>query len=348
MNRFLLAAAAFCWLYSSALAEPPRSAETILKEYNAVKEPELDRTKARDAAYVRTYVAQQAQAIEKKNALALELYQADPKHPEAGKLMLARWENLAGTDGAKANAEMAKFLKDNPASPLKADILFQRAVAALRGGEAGPAQAATDEFLAAAPKDERGAGLLYFAASQLEDEKEQLKLYRRIVAEYPNSKAAMGAAGSVRQADDIGKPFELAFEDAVSGKQVSIKGLQGKVVVVDFWATWCGPCVAEMPTMKKLYAEHKDHGVEFVGVSLDSADGGLDALKAFVKEREIPWPQYFQGNGWESKFSTSWGITGIPCVFVVDADGNLYSTKARGNLETLIPELIKKRGEKKQ
>src|SRR5262245_40603184 len=119
MNRFLLAAAAFCWLYSSALAEPPRPAETILKEFNAIKVPELDRTKARDAAYVRKYLADQAQAIEKKGALALELYQADPKHPEAGKVMLARWENLVGTDGAKAIDEMAKFLKDNPDSPLK-------------------------------------------------------------------------------------------------------------------------------------------------------------------------------------------------------------------------------------
>lgn len=347
MNRLLIALGAVCFLYSPAAAEPPRSAEAILKEYNAIKEPELDRTKARDAAYVRKYLADQAQATEKKGALALELYQADPKHPEAGKLMLARWESLVRTDGAKAADEMARFLKDNPGTPLKADIMFQQAVGALMRGDVKPAKAATDEFIATAPKDERGAMLLYYAASQLDDEKEQLKLYRRIAADYPNSKAAVSAAGSIRQADGVGKPFELAFEDAISGQPVSIKGLQGKVVVVDFWATWCGPCVAEMPTMKKLYAEHKDHGVEFIGVSLDNADGGLEALKAFVKEREIAWPQYYQGNGWESKFSSSWGITGIPCVFVVDAAGNLSSTNARGRLETLIPELIKKRDEKK-
>jgi hypothetical protein len=62
-----------------------------------------------------------------------------------------------------------------------------------------------------------------------------------------------------------------------------------------------------------------------------------------VKENGITWPQYFQGKGWESDFSSSWGIMGIPTVFVVDAAGKLHSTEARGELETLIPELLKKR-----
>jgi hypothetical protein len=66
-----------------------------------------------------------------------------------------------------------------------------------------------------------------------------------------------------------------------------------------------------------------------------------------VEEKEITWPQYYQGNGWESKFSASWGINGIPCLFIIDADGNLHSTSARGQLETMIPELLKKRDEKK-
>ena len=68
-------------------------------------------------------------------------------------------------------------------------------------------------------------------------------------------------------------------------------------MVVDFWATWCGPCVAEMPAMKKLYAEYKDKGVEFIGVSLDHKEGGLGQLKAFVAKEGIPWPQYYQGDG---------------------------------------------------
>ena len=97
--------------------------------------------------------------------------------------------------------------------------------------------------------------------------------------------------------------------------------------------------------MKKLYAEYKPKGVEFVGVSLDQPekDGGLKDLKEFVAKEGISWPQYYQGNGWESDFSKSWGVNSIPCVFVVDADGNLANTDARGKLEEIIPELLKKR-----
>ena len=119
-----------------------------------------------------------------------------------------------------------------------------------------------------------------------------------------------------------------------------MKGLKGKVVVIDFWATWCGPCVAELPTMKKLYAEYKDKGVEFIGVSLDNKVGGLDKLKAFVTKEGIAWPQYFQGDGSDSKFSVSWGINSIPTVFLVDQEGKLFSVEARGKLETMIPELL--------
>ena len=121
-----------------------------------------------------------------------------------------------------------------------------------------------------------------------------------------------------------------------------MKDLKGQVVVLDFWATWCGPCVREMPKMKKLYAKYHDEGVQFIGISLDKSEdeGGLDALKKYVSEKEILWPQYYLRKDGDIEFSNSWGISGIPALFIIDKKGNLKSVQARYKLEKLIPELL--------
>ena len=335
---------------SAVLAEEPRAADAILKEYQAVRSPVFDRNKVGDQAYIREYSAESRKATERKNELALELYRSHPKHARAAELMLARWRSMSGADSATADAEIAEFLKDNPDSKVKADVMYSRAMmainmAALR--EVAKGRDHAEEFIQAFPTDERGAGLLMMVAMRSSGDKEfQKTIYRRIVTEYAGSRTARLAEGSVRRVDAVGTPFELEFSDAMKGETVSMKALRGKVVVVDFWATWCGPCIAEMPKMKDLYAKYKDQGVEFIGISLDMPGEGLDKLKKYVEENEIAGPQYYQGQGWDSEFSQSWGINAIPALFVVDAEGNVHSTEARAKLESTIEELVKKRDQR--
>ncbi len=166
-----------------------------------------------------------------------------------------------------------------------------------------------------------------------------------MVREFPNSDAAAIVRGTNRRETGIGKPFHLDFNDAIKGSRVSIKQLRGKVVVIIFWASWADASIGELPNWKAAYAKYHDLGVEFIGVSLDApvGRGGLEALKKCVLEQRIRWPQYYQGNGFDSEFHRAWGVKCIPAVFVVDPAGNLYSTDARGKLDTIIPELIEAR-----
>src|SRR5258708_16415553 len=133
-----------------------------------------------------------------------------------------------------------------------------------------------------------------------------------------------------------GKPLDIRFT-ALDGREVDMAKLKGKVVLVEFWSTSCGPCVAEMPSVKSAYRRFHDRGFEVVGISLDDKES---VLRRFIKEKELPWPQYFDGKGWENKFAVQYGIFGIPTMWLVNKAGNLCSTGARGDLESQVAQLL--------
>jgi thiol-disulfide isomerase/thioredoxin len=325
-----------------------RTAEAILKDLEQAKMPEIPANR-QDQAAIQDYIKKRATTMQKRSELALELYKSYPDHADVAKLMAERWMSMPpiGPQGESVTKEVDEVLADSKNEKLKTEAQFVKAVLAIRKnqGKFDAAMPAINAFIAAAPKDPRAGQLLYSVASSTEDKDKKAAFEDRLIKDFPDSMYANMIKGVRKQREAVGKPFDLPeFKDAISGATVSMTTLKGKVVVVDFWATWCGPCVAEMPNMKKLYAEYKDKGVEFVGVSLDQPEdaGGLKALKEFVAKNEIGWPQYYQGKGWESEFSAGWGVNSIPCVYIIDSQGKLFSTEARGKLEELIPELLKK------
>ena len=130
-----------------------------------------------------------------------------------------------------------------------------------------------------------------------------------------------------KMADIRQKPIELQFT-ATNGKDVDLALMRGKVVLVDFWASWCGPCIAEMPNVVAIYQQLHPKGFEIVGISLDQ-DKNL--MQEAVKKHGMEWAQYFDGGGWQNKISRGFGIDSIPAAWLIDKKGHLRETSLRGD-----------------
>ncbi|ANI88656.1 hypothetical protein A9P82_04760 [Arachidicoccus ginsenosidimutans] len=126
----------------------------------------------------------------------------------------------------------------------------------------------------------------------------------------------------------------------VNNKPVSLADYKGKYVLLDFWASWCGPCRAENPTIKGLYAKYRDKGFNVLGVSLDVATAKQAWLDA-IKKDGVTWTQVSDLKGFESPVAKNYGVTAIPANFLIDPSGKIIATNLRGyDLEKKINELF--------
>ncbi|MDP6544236.1 MAG: TlpA disulfide reductase family protein [Phycisphaerae bacterium] len=116
--------------------------------------------------------------------------------------------------------------------------------------------------------------------------------------------------------------------------------LLGKVVVIDFWATWCRPCLQSLPHMKQVYTRYKKKGVEIVGISFDRK-GKKDMLAGFVKKHNLDWIHTYSGKYWDDPTGRKYGISGIPAIWVIGKDGKILSNNARSNLERIIDKALR-------
>src|ERR1044071_7246329 len=134
----------------------------------------------------------------------------------------------------------------------------------------------------------------------------------------------------------LGKPIAIAF-DAVDGRHVDTAQMRGKVVLIDFWATWCPPCVKEVPVVKAAYEKLQARGFEIVGISMDDKK---EDLVTFVAAQKLPWPQYFETSGWDNKFGKQFGIEQIPTMWLLDKSGKLRDIDVTEQLEQKVEKLL--------
>src|SRR5262249_15425764 len=113
------------------------------------------------------------------------------------------------------------------------------------------------------------------------------------------------------------KPPAFTAND-LDGNPQSPDRFQGQVLLIDFWATWCGPCRGELHNVKAVYDKYHDKGFAILGVSLDE---DKDALQKFVKDQSMPWPQLFDGKGWKNEIARLYGVNAIPRTLLLDRQG---------------------------
>ena len=136
--------------------------------------------------------------------------------------------------------------------------------------------------------------------------------------------------GIARRINLPGQEMELTGT-LIDGELLDWSSYRGKVVLVDFWATWCGPCRAEVPNVLKLYHAYHEKGFDVLGISLDKT---VEDAQSYLEQNEIPWATMFSGNeeerGWEHPMARYYAVNGIPRAILLDREGKVVSMNARG------------------
>ena len=156
------------------------------------------------------------------------------------------------------------------------------------------------------------------------------------VAEMEQQQAMETAAKNIQDSLAVGAKFPDFNEKDVEGKPLSLADHKGKAVLIDFWATWCPPCRAEIPNVVATYEKYHDQGFDIIGVSLDQE---REKLLSYTKQNEMTWPQFFDGQGWGNKLAVKYGIESIPATYLLDGNGVIIAKDVRG--EALEPAVAK-------
>jgi thiol-disulfide isomerase/thioredoxin len=141
-------------------------------------------------------------------------------------------------------------------------------------------------------------------------------------------------AGICAEYELIGTEPKALGQNDILGKPIDLAEYKGKVVMLDFWATWCGPCKAELPNVIAAYEKYHAKGFEIVGISLDEDRAAFDK---FIVDSKMTWRHHYDGKGWKNEVAVEYGVQSIPATYLIGPDGKIVAIGLRG--EQLVKRL---------
>ncbi len=295
----------------------------------ATDDPAANRFAIPDSAEVSTLVAFVKAVKEMRPELGPAFDEYEEKGPAAIRKACERILELERRDATAAamfaRRELLPFhMKDLAEAGETTDDqrrkLTTEAVTLLKASDRGPADAELATFL--------GTTFEEFAPAQ-----ESLTFYQSLgdlFARNTNESIARRGEyllGAAHRLGILGKPFELTGE-TTQGESFDLKSLRGKVVLVQFWATWSGHCLDDIPNLRRNYQQYHDRGFEIVGISVDDDP---EALQTFLKKQQLPWATLHNDEaGSEHPAAIRYGVASYPTTFLIDAKGRVIATDVRG------------------
>jgi len=298
-----------------------------------------DASQASSAAFAGSSAAKGA--AEAYGALKVELQALQQGATSQEKMVQALQESIA---------KLNQFIKAYPKTEEAADAMLQAAMMHSAVGEFEQSIPHLEKYLASSDPKAQQTGYAHFYLAEsyknvdrLDDAQKHYQVYIDNFSDLSPRvnemvKASLQDLPAMKQLVVGQEPIPFSVKDT-EGKSLSISNYQGKVVLLDFWASWCMPCRMEMPNVIRLYKKYSGRGFEIIGISLDSDQ---KAFEGFISKNDMSWPQFYDGKGWQNEVAEKYKVRAIPATFLIDKDGKIRYRSLRGpELESAIEKLLK-------
>jgi peroxiredoxin len=271
---------------------------------------------------------------------------ARPKAEDIDQAYLALFDKVIEHDWFLEHEEPARrYLANSPEGPVHALAQIVATMARAQAGNFGAALEQYQALLAGLGKPEQEEFAVQFtdslaqAASTAGAYDVARRVYESLLERYRDSPTLrQKVRDELNRLALVGKPAPAVAVKDIKGDTFRLDDLRGRYVLVDFWATWCAPCVAEFPRIQAAYARYRDAGFEVVGVSLDETRA---AVLDFTRTRKIPWRQIHNASA-GGDLVEAFGVGSIPATFLIDPQGTIIRLELRGPaLEKVLAQLVK-------